>query len=235
MRIAIIDDDADERKTLQASFERLAQESGSAIVIIEFAGADDFLDGYDRSFDLICMDIDMSGTDGMSAAQRLRQMDADVPLVFVTNMAQMAIHGYAVHALDFILKPINYYSFSIKMRGILALIGNRRRKSLVFPTTDGFLRISSDNLYYVEVRGHHLSFHTTQGVIRQRDSLRNWEAKLEGLPFERCNNSYLVNLKQVTAVAKDSVQVGCDWLPISRTKKKPFMNALTEYMGGTSV
>ena len=55
MRIAIIDDDADERKTLQASFERLAQESGSAIVIIEFAGADDFLDGYDRSFDLICM------------------------------------------------------------------------------------------------------------------------------------------------------------------------------------
>lgn len=124
--------------------------------------------------------------------------DADVPLVFVTNMAQMAIHGYAVHALDFILKPINYYSFSIKMRGILALIGNRRRKSLVFPTTDGFLRISSDNLYYVEVRGHHLSFHTTQGVIRQRDSLRNWEAKLEGLPFERCNNSYLVNLKQVS-------------------------------------
>lgn len=181
------------------------------------------------------MDIDMPGTDGMSAAQRLRQMDADVPLVFVTNMAQMAIHGYAVHALDFILKPINYYSFSIKMRGILALIGNRRRKSLVFPTTNGFLRISSDNLYYVEVRGHHLSFHTTQGVIRQRDSLRNWEAKLEGLPFERCNNSYLVNLKQVTAVAKDSVQVGCDWLPISRTKKKPFMNALTEYMGGTSV
>ena len=76
MRIAIIDDDADERKTLQASFERLAQESGSAIVIIEFAGADDFLDGYDRSFDLICMDIDMPGTDGMSAAQRLRQMDA---------------------------------------------------------------------------------------------------------------------------------------------------------------
>lgn len=63
----------------------------------------------------------------------------------------------------------------------------------------------------MEVRGHHLSFHTTQGVIRQRDSLRNWEAKLEGLPFERCNNSYLVNLKQVTAVAKDSVQVGCDW------------------------
>lgn len=181
MRIAIIDDDADERKTLQASFERLAQESGSAIVIIEFAGADDFLDGYDRSFDLICMDIDMPGTDGMSAAQRLRQMDADVPLVFVTNMAQMAIHGYAVHALDFILKPINYYSFSIKMRGILALIGNRRRKSLVFPTTDGFLRISSDNLYYVEVRGHHLSFHTTQGVIRQRDSLRNWEAKTGGI------------------------------------------------------
>ena len=172
MRIAIIDDDADERKTLQASFERLAQESGSAIVIIEFAGADDFLDGYDRSFDLVCMDIDMPGTDGMSAAQRLRQMDADVPLVFVTNMAQMAIHGYAVHALDFILKPINYYSFSIKMRGILALVGNRRRKSLVFPTTDGFLRISSDNLYYVEVRGHHLSFHTTQGVIRQRDSLQ---------------------------------------------------------------
>ena len=63
VRIAIIDDDADERKTLQASFERLAQESGSAIVIIEFAGADDFLDGYDRSFDLVCMDIDMPGTE----------------------------------------------------------------------------------------------------------------------------------------------------------------------------
>lgn len=232
MRIAVVDDDAGERESLQNAFSRMEQEIGTRFVVSTFSDADAFLSSYDHSFDLICMDIDMPGKDGMTAAQELREVDADVPLVFVTNMAQLAIQGYSVRALDFILKPVNYYSFVMKMRSIVAMIGSRQDRALTFTLPDGFIRLSSNDLYYVEVRGHYLFFHTSQGTIRQRDSLRNWEDNVQGLPFERCNTSYLINLRRVTAVSKDEVQVGGDWLPISRTKKKPFLAALTEYMGG---
>lgn len=231
-KVAIIDDEEHERETLNDAFRRLSDELGAPIEPVAFDSPTMFLANYDYSYDLICMDIDMPEQDGVSAAHRLRELDADVPLVFVTNMAQMAIRGYEVHALDFILKPVNYYSLSLKMRSILTLIGSKRTRNLVFSNADGFISIPSSELHYVEVRGHYLFFHTAQGLIRQRGSMREWEEKLDGLPFARCNNCYLVNMEQVSSVSGDEVRVAGDWLKMSRPKKKAFLEALADYMGG---
>lgn len=233
-RVAIIDDEERERETLSDAFLRLSSELGVSIEPITFDSPTIFLADYDHSYDLVCMDIDMPEQNGVSAAHRLRELDADVPLVFVTNMAQMAIRGYEVRALDFILKPVNYYSLSMKMRSILTLIDNKRTRNLVFPTADGFISIKTDEIQYVEVRGHYLFFHTDQGLIRQRGSMREWEEKLEGLPFERCNNCYLVSMPRVSSVAGDEVRVGDDWLKMSRPKKKAFLESLADYMGGVN-
>ena len=144
----------------------------------------------------------------------------------------MAILGYEVRALDFILKPVNYYSFAMKIRNAFDLINSRKSRNIILNTQNGIQKISTSDLYYAEVDGHYLSYHTKVGVFRQKVSLKELEEKLTGLSFKRCNNCYLVNLKYVDGVDRDDIQIHGDWLKISRPRKKEFLQSLANYMGG---
>ena len=114
-RIAIVEDDPQEAAKLRGYAERYAAESGKPLEITLFSDGEDIVTDYRPEYDIIFLDIQMKRLDGMSAAERIRLLDADVVLIFVTNMAQYAIRGYAVDALDFLLKPVPYFAFSQEM------------------------------------------------------------------------------------------------------------------------
>lgn len=235
VRIAVVDDELQERETLFQYFKEVQKELGQELDVQVYESGDAFLDAYDFSFSLVCLDIDMDGRDGLETARELRSRDKDVTIIFVTNMAQMAIRGYEVQALDFVVKPVNYYSFAMKMRSALNIIGIKKSRNIVVPTPNGIQKISTDEVYYVEVEGHYLYYHTTLGEFRQKAPMKELEDKLEGLSFKRCNNCYLVNLKYVDCVNKDDIKVGGEWLKISRPRKKEFLQSLANYMGGISI
>lgn len=144
----------------------------------------------------------------------------------------MAIRGYEVQALDFILKPVNYYSFEMKVRNAFDIISSRKNCNIIINTAGNIVKISTNDLYYVEVAGHYLYYHTKDGVHKQKVSLKELEDRLKGLSFRRCNNCYLVNLKYVDCVNKDDLRINGEWLKISRPRKKEFLQALANYMGG---
>lgn len=235
IKVAVVDDEQKERDTLIQYYRELQSEVREELEICTFASGDELLEHYDYSYDLICLDIDMEGKDGIRTAQEVRRQDEQVIIMFITNMAQMAIRGYEVQALDFVLKPVNYYSFAMKMKTAFNMIGNKKSKNIVIPTTDGMRKISTNQLYYVEVNGHYLHYHTLEGVFRQKSTMKELEDKLSGLSFKRCNNCYLVNLKYVDCVSKDDLKIGGEWLKISRPRKKEFLQALANYMGGISI
>lgn len=232
IQVAIVDDEQRELDTLLGFFKNLQNELREEVVVTPFQTGEALLEGYDYSYDLVCLDIELGGKDGISVAKELRRLDGKVILMFVTNMAQMAICGYEVRALDFLVKPVSYYSFSMKMRSAVRMIQNRKSRNLVLQTVDGMQKISTDQLYYVEVNGHYIYYHTKNGEFRQKAALKEVEGKLKGLSFERCNNCYLVNLKHVDRVKRDEIFVGGDWLRISRPRKKEFLQSLANYMGG---
>ncbi len=232
IKIAIVDDEKKEIELLQKYFKKFAQEIHEDIDICYFLSGEEFLKKYDYSYDLICMDIEMTGKDGVETAKQIRKIDEKVLIIFITNMAQMAIRGYEVRALDFVIKPVQYYSFVMKMHTIIHMIHNKKSRNIVVNTPNGFHKISSDKLQYVEIRGHYLSYHTVDGIFKQKGSLTEVEENLKGLSFKRCNNCYLVNIKYVNGVNKDEVKVGDEWLRISRPRKKEFLDALTNYIGG---
>lgn len=232
IKIAVADDEQQERQTLGRCFQQLGREIREEIEIRMFPSGDDLLSEYDGSYDLICLDIDMPGSDGLTVAKEIRKRDRQVLLVFVTNLAQMAIRGYEVQAIDFLIKPVNYYSFAIKMQNMIHMIHQRKSRNIVLSTPEGMRIISTEFLYFAEVRGHYLFFHTTDGIIRQKATLKDLEEKLQGLSFQRCNQSYLINLKHVAAVKKDDVLVGQEWIKISRPRKKQFLQSLANYIGG---
>lgn len=233
MRVAIVDDEVVEQRKLAEYFRRIQKELKEKIDLRCFSSGEEFLEMEDAAYDLICLDIDLQGKDGIQTAREIRAKDKQVLIIFITNMAQMAIRGYEVQAFDFILKPINYYSFSMKIQNIANIIHNTVKvRNIVVETKTGIQRITTDELYYIEVEGHYLFYHTKSGIMKKKTSMKEAEKELASAFFHRCNNCYLVNLKHVVCVEKDDVKVGDSWLKISRPRKKDFLQALANYMGG---
>lgn len=127
-----------------------------------------FLDAYKCDADLIFLDIRVPDLPGMEVAKRIRQADQNVMIIFVTNLTQYAIEGYSVEAFDYILKPIQYASFSAKLGRALRMLSYREPEiSLTFREKEGGKRVPAGTITYVEVCVHDLLFHTGDGVIKQ--------------------------------------------------------------------
>ncbi len=233
IKIAIIEDEPSDRARLKELLSHVAETEEQQFLIDEFETAMQFFVKYQPVYDLVLMDIELPEMDGMEAARRLRKLDKQVLLVFVTNMAQYAIKGYEVDALDFILKPVDKYSFLLKMQRVLARIPNRENDCIVV-NTDALetVALAIPSIKYVEVNGHYVVYHTRDGNYTQYATLKSVEESLSDDNFVKCSRCFLVNLAYVDSICKDEVRVGDERLFISRPQKKAFLNAFSDYIGG---
>jgi DNA-binding LytR/AlgR family response regulator len=148
------------------------------------------------------------------------------------RMAQYAIKGYAVGALDYVLKPVPYFAFSQQLQKAVNQLAKRTRHYLAVPVDGGMRRLDAAAIYYIESEGHCVHFYTEDGDFSALGALKVLEEKLAGRLFARRNSGYLVNLAQVSGVQQNTVQVGPHELQISRPKRKAFLAALADYIGG---
>ena len=231
LNIAIVEDERAAADVLSEYINRYCAEKHAAANVVVFSDAMSLLSGYKPVYDIIFMDIMLPGMNGMDAAKKLRKADGSAIIVFVTNMANFAVRGYEVNALDFIIKPLIYDSFAMKMnKAVSAALGRRRRTICI--QTDGVTKIVDiTRIRYVEVSRHYLVYHTELGNYRARGTLGEAEKQLGNESFARCNVCYLVNMRFVSEIDGENLTVGGDILKISRARKKQFMNALANYLG----
>jgi DNA-binding LytR/AlgR family response regulator len=233
-RIAVVEDDRNFVEELKNYLEQYAKEEGQEFEVSVFYDGAEILENYAPKYDLILLDIEMPKVNGMDAAEKIREMDENVVLMFITNMAQYAIRGYSVGALDFVMKPITYYTFSMKIRRAMKRVQKRELPSLLLTLPEGVRKVEVRQIYYVEVQNHMLHYHTDEGEFILRGSLQSAENTLPAKVFAKCNHWYLVNLMHVMEVRKNTAVVGGFELEISRRNRPGFLKALAEYMGGNS-
>ena len=233
MNIAIVDDDRTELDYITSCLTRFAEETNEKFDITSFANGVVFLEKFSSQYDLILMDIDMPELSGIDTAKRLRAIDSDVVLMFVTNMPQYALAGYEVDAIDYLIKPLVYADFALKLKKAMRFVSqNINDKTIVLHTAEGIVTVPISEILYVESELHYCIYHTIDSTYRVRESMTATEEKLSNFYFARCNSSYLVGLKHVKAIVKDDVVVGADKLKISRGKKASFMEQFTRLVGG---
>ena len=146
-------------------------------------------------------------------------------------MAQYAIKGYEVEALDFILKPLNYYTFSMRFTRALGRVRSKESKYICLNLSTGLKRIDYKDIYYIETQSRMLYYHTKHGEFIVRGALREVQAELEAFHFVKCNQCYLVNLKYVTEIRKNIAVVAQRELEISRRNRQTFLAAVMNYLG----
>lgn len=234
IKIAIVEDSATDARLLREYAESALGELDERCEISVYDSAVKFLDSYRGNSDIVFMDIELPALDGMKAAARLREIDSDVVLIFVTNMAQYAVNGYAVDAMDFMVKPVSYDNIKLKLSRAIKRINSKKEEKLVIQGKTGATVVSIPQIRYIEVMNHKITIYTVGGgCVVTTGSLGKIEQKLSKFAFSRCNNCYLVNLNYVTGVDDFTVYLDKDTLAVSRSRKKPFLKDIADHLGGS--
>lgn len=231
--IAIVDDEREQQDVLKENINRYFAQNGGAANIRTFEDGKQFLNNYKAEFDLVFMDIEMPDVNGMAAAKKLRETDDTTAIIFVTRMARYALKGYDVGALDFIVKPVDYYSFALKFKRALSYAEKKRKSKITLRQEDAIVCLDCAEITYVETVSHNLLYHTAGGgAYKVWGSLKSAAQALQSCgDFALCNRCYLVNLAHVDGVSGNVAKVGGDELIISRYKRKEFIESLAGFLG----
>ena len=232
IRIAIVEDSDTDRELLEKNLARYEAERGLCFDLTRFSDGEDLVTGYAADYDLILMDIRMTFMDGMRAAKHVRQLDPDVVIVFISSTPQYAIEGYKVRAVDYMLKPITWFSFSESLNRALGSVKSHSKSFITISMKGGKTKLETSRICYVEAQDHQLIYNTLDGNYVSKGTMRDVEAQLSADCFFRCNRCYVVNLDHVETYKNCDIRVNGDVIQVSRRRRKSFLDALNAHING---
>ena len=220
------------RFSLRYTLERILEPRTIENTICEFSSGDRLMEWMNKhagELDVLFLDIEMDGSNGMETAKKLRNSDAGLQIVFVTSHPDFVFDGYSVGALDYLLKPVE----AQKLDGILT----RALAALHLNAEDVYFCRNSEGLYRIP-KASIRYFSSDKRLITCVAKTRSYTyyARLDevekdvGTSFVRIHQRYLVNVPMVDCIDVSSVQIGTETLPVSRTFQKKAMLAFTRAM-----
>ena len=229
LNIVICDDELLHRTTLKEFLITILDEELLEYNLIEYSSGEDLINNYDK-VDLLFLDIQMNGLNGMDVARRIREFDNNVEIIFTTSVLDYVCEGYEVNAYRYMLKPIEYNIFKNNMGKCIENIIKKKNDFLTINDKSKLIKIKFDDILYIETSKRQLIIHTINGHEIIKMSIRKLE-KLLNKDFFRCHNSFIVNLEKINKIDVSDIYINNATIPISKHRRKQLKARLIEVLG----
>lgn len=230
MRLAYCDDEEIQLEYVQKLAETWAARYGESMTYLAYKSAKELLfenmDNY--PFDLLILDIDMDGMNGMELAHKIREKDAKLPILFLTNRKEYVFEGYEVQALRYLLKPLDEEKL-FPILDELCTMEKKEKEYVILSIAGENIKLEQDEIFYVEVNGHYLMIHTAKDAYEVKMSLAEMAETLTDA-FVATHRSFMVNLEHVERVMRTECLLSDgSSVPISRNCYKAVNEAFIQY------
>lgn len=233
LRIAICDDERSAREALFLQLDKMLDEETEQIVY-EFSSGESavrWLEKHRGEVDLLFLDVEMDGMNGMETALAIREFDSDIILIFVTGYADYVFDGYRVGALDYLMKPADPEKLQGALTRVRRQLFQDREKLYTLKNTEGTYRFRIRDILYFYSDRRKVVLVTKEGEYPFYEKLDAVEEQMEE-QFVRIHQRYLVNPEQVSHIGGSTVRIDESELPVSRALKEEAVKKLTKAMLG---
>ena len=230
IKVGIVEDEIEEEERTEEMLKRFFAEEGIPYEILSFSEGEELFRRGFSDIDLLLFDIILPNENGVEIAKKVRALNWNGPLIFITKTIQFALDGYKVDALDYLLKPLSYDDFRLKLLKAYKIINASRDNEIVIRTSEGTISLEESSISYVEVFKHYLTFHSDKGTYTIRGSM-NKIAQSFSTRFANSSSSFLINLDRIDMIKTNDVVVSGTTLPLSRNFKKELLRRFAERKG----
>lgn len=229
--VALVDDEIVQIDLLKKRFKDYEQDHDVSFQFLTFASAEAFLFYFaeNKAIDLLVLDIEMDGMNGMELAQLLREKKHDIKLLFVTGYTDYIAEGYEVSAIDYILKPVKKEKF-YRVIDRFRRFTPKENETIFIETSDEKVNLDTYTILSLEADGHQTIITTTEGVFQAIAGLGSFEDRLSSDLFIKPHRSYLVNLAHIKKITKKDLYLDDgSIIPVSRRLYKEVNQAFIYY------
>ena len=202
MNIIICDDRAEDREKLSELLADYAEKKNYDFVISEYDSGEQLCEDPSalEKCQLLFLDINLQGTDGLKTAGEIREKYPRLPIVLVTAYMNYVLDGYKVRASRFLLKDNLADTIEECMDDLMAEI-DKNSRILEFHFVEGTIRLYADDIIYIETERHKNVFYTEKGIFQIYKKLDELERELKDMGFVRAHLSFLVNMRYITKIS----------------------------------
>lgn len=220
IRIAICDDEIQARQSVEGFVRQMAEQDGLQVDIMQFQNGTQLLEKYPRPVDVLLLDIELGDWNGLELAKELRKKDAQVQIVFITNMPQFAVGGYKVRAFGYLLKPVSYEEFTLELRELIKSLAESKDADISLRASGETLHLPVSEICYAETYGRKLLVHGLGQSWEISSTIGALEKELALHGFVRCHTAYLVNAKQIQRISgNEFIMTDGEHIPISKHRR----------------
>ncbi len=228
MKIAICDDDSVQLKYIYTLVQKWSNAVKDNSAVFCYSNAQELLFDYTPNcFDVLLLDIQMEGENGISLAKRIRSLKDNAVIIFITAVSDYVFEGYDVGAVQYLLKPVNEDKLIECLNTALKKLPEK--KKIIFESNGTNIVVSEDDIIYAEAFSHKTKIVLCSEEFFVSENISGIEQML-GDDFYKCHRSYIVNLKHIDSIKKyDAVMDNGASVPVSRRIYNDFNNAFIAF------
>ncbi len=230
-KLAIVDDEAGQRSFVKELAVLWAKKTRHLVEIREYETAEAFLFEYEekKDYDILLLDIEMPGINGIELAKRIRQENTSVQIIFITGFYDYFSDGFDVSALHYLIKPVDERKLLPVLDKAAANL-NYRQRSVLLSTAEADIKVPLADITYVESENVYVVVHTVHGTYRMRTTLAKFAEQLDDT-FLKVHRSFMVGLKYIKKITRTEItMLSGDTVPMSRGMYAEVHGALVKYL-----